>query len=205
MAAVVDGPRWLALCAAGSAAGLVGFALAGPVAAFALCAYAMLATAGFLRIRAGKRDRGRHAALLDRLTGLAADLRAGIPVAAATSDLDPGAARPGRHLVELTAAAVTLSEQTGAPLADLVDRIEADARSTARATASAAAQSAGAQATALLLAALPAGGIGLGYGIGVDPLATLLHTPLGAACTAGAIALQTLGLAWTNRLQPRQP
>ena len=90
-------------------------------------------------------------------------------------------------MAQLTAAAWRLAERTGAPAADLVERIEADARAMDRAAAAAAAQAAGAQATAWLLAALPLGGIGLGYSIGADPLAVLLHTPIGAACAVGAM------------------
>jgi tight adherence protein B len=101
---------------------------------------------------------------------------------------------------ELTAAAWRLAERTGAPVADLVDRIEADARAADRARAAASAQAAGARATAMLLAGLPIGGIALGYAIGADPLRVLLHTPLGAGCVVGALALQLAGLAWADRL-----
>ncbi|GGM32975.1 hypothetical protein GCM10011608_16830 [Micromonospora sonchi] len=104
--------------------------------------------------------------------------------------------RPGR----LAQAAVRLADRTGAPLAELVERIEADVRSTDRGLAAAAAQAAGARATAWLLAALPLGGIGLGYGIGVDPLQVLLHTPIGGGCAIGAVALQVVGLLWADRL-----
>ena len=85
-----------------------------------------------------------------------------------------------------------LADRTGAPLAELVERIEADARATDRGLAAAAAQAAGARATAWLLAALPLGGIGLGYGIGVDPVAVLLHSTVGGACAIVAIALQVV-------------
>jgi tight adherence protein B len=105
-----------------------------------------------------------------------------------------------RRLGELAAAATGLAEATGAPLADLVERIESDARAVDRATTAAAAQAAGAQATAWLLAALPLGGIALGYGIGVDPLHVLLRTPVGAACATAAVLLQLGGLAWADRL-----
>ncbi len=52
----------------------------------------------------------------------------------------------------------------------------------------------------MLLAALPAGGIALGYSIGVHPLQVLLHTGLGAACALGAVLLQCAGLLWADRL-----
>jgi tight adherence protein B len=104
------------------------------------------------------------------------------------------------RIAHLTAAVWRLAERTGAPAADLVERIEADARAADRAGASAAAQAAGAQATAMLLAALPLGGIGLGYSIGTDPLEILLHTRAGAACAVGAVLLQCAGLWWADRL-----
>ena len=194
---------------------VAGFVLGGAVAAVALGVYA---TVGMLLLRRRHGARVRRAArsaLLDQLTGLAADLRAGIPVPAATALLDsfpgltsagaPSTAGGGVGLVALTRAAVALAERTGAPLADLIDRIEADARAGDRARVAAAAQAAGAEATGLMLAALPLAGLGLGYAMGSDPLAILLHTPLGAACALAAIALQTIGLAWSQRLAPRQP
>ena len=51
-----------------------------------------------------------------------------------------------------------------------------------------------------LLAGLPMGGVGLGYAIGADPLAVLLHTPLGVVCAVTAIGLQLAGLAWSARI-----
>jgi tight adherence protein B len=104
------------------------------------------------------------------------------------------------RLERLTSAVWRLAERTGAPAADLVERIEADARAADRAAASASAQAAGAQATALLLAGLPAAGIGLGVMMGANPVEVLLHTPLGAACALGALMLQGAGLLWADRL-----
>ncbi|REF95729.1 tight adherence protein B [Asanoa ferruginea] len=185
-----------------------GYLLGGPVAAVALGLYATVATLFLRRRHAAKAHREARSALLDRLTGLAADLRAGIPMPSALALLDPATtgAGPGAGagLVALARAAATLAERTGAPLAELIDRIEADARAGDRARAAAAAQAAGAQATGLMLAALPVAGLGLGFAIGTDPLAILLHTPLGAACALAAVALQTVGLIWSQHLQPRQ-
>ncbi|WP_325049919.1 type II secretion system F family protein [Micromonospora radicis] len=112
----------------------------------------------------------------------------------------PGPATAADRPGQLAQAAVRLADRTGAPLAELVERIEADARSADRALAAAAAQAAGARATAWLLAALPLGGVALGYGIGVDPLQVLLYTPIGGACAVAAIALQLVGLVWADRL-----
>jgi tight adherence protein B len=166
----------------------------GPVAGVATAAYCGVAVRVLLRWRAARAAARARVRALDALYSLAADLRAGAPVTA-VSIVDGG----GR-LAGLVDALRRVADQTGAPLADLLERVAADARTTDRISAVAAAQAAGAQATAWLLAALPAGGIALGYAIGADPLRVLLHTPLGAGCAAGAIALQVGGLAWADRI-----
>jgi tight adherence protein B len=177
------------------AAGL-GLVSGGPVAAAVVAAYAGLAGRALARRARRKQERAERAAALDGLATLAADLRAGLPPGSAAS----GLGRPEDRIGRLAASVWRLAERTGAPAADLVERIEADARALDRATASAGAQAAGAQATALLLAALPLGGIGLGIAIGADPVGILLHTPLGAGCAVGAVGLQSAGLLWADRL-----
>ncbi|TWJ24506.1 tight adherence protein B [Micromonospora endolithica] len=210
--------------------------------------YGVLGVRGLLRGRAGRRADRERRQRLDRLCGIAADLRAGLPVADTAVPALSGTAVPARagtsgppltgtsgpalggaagpavagaavpalagvggpavagvaagpdRIERLTRAAVDLAERTGAPLAELVERIEDDARCTDRGLAAAAAQAAGARATAWLLAALPLGGVGLGYGIGVDPVAVLLHTPVGGVAAVAAVALQVTGLFWTERL-----
>jgi tight adherence protein B len=197
------------------AAVLVMGALGGVVAGLVTAAYGTLAVRA-VTSRAKERARAaRRRELLDQLTGAASDLRAGLPTGAAIpGDPDPQP-DPGPHtdpgpdphpdrsrdlLRTRVRAAAGLAERTGAPLAELLDRIEADARAGDRARVSAGAQAAGAQATAWLLAGLPAGGLALGYVIGADPLQVLLHTPIGAVCALGAVALQMAGLAWSRRI-----
>ncbi|WP_422753698.1 type II secretion system F family protein [Micromonospora sp. WMMD708] len=204
---LVSGPPRRVLLLAGLVGAGTGGLAAGPVAAILVAGYGMLGARAVHRRRlAGRvgRERRRH---LDRLGALAADLRAGLPVPADTGpSLEPGAARPGDdpartdRLARLTRSAVRLADRTGAPLAELLERVEADARAFDRGLAGAAAQAAGANATALLLAVLPLGGIALGYGIGIDPLAVLLHTPVGAGCALAAMGLQAGGLLWAERL-----
>ncbi|MEU1811010.1 hypothetical protein [Micromonospora aurantiaca (nom. illeg.)] len=177
-----------ALCGA-----VTGALLGGPVAAVVLATYGVLAARAVLRRRTHRTAALAHRRDLDRLAAVAADLRAGLPV---DGGVDDG---PGR-VARLARAAGRLADQTGAPLADLLERIEADARAADRGLAAAAAQAAGARATAWLLAALPLGGIGLGYGIGVDPVAVLLHTPVGAGSAVAAVVLQVGGLLWAERL-----
>src|SRR6266542_215035 len=83
---------------------------------------------------------------------------------------------------------------------DLLGRVEYDLRAAERVRSAVAAQTAGAWTTTWVLAALPAAGAGLGYAMGVDPIRSLLHTPLGAGCTAAALILQCAGLAWVSWL-----
>jgi Flp pilus assembly protein TadB len=174
--------------------------LAGPVAAVVLSGYGTLGVRALLRGRANRHAERARRRALDQLCGLAADLRAGLPVPPSVEIAADGTADGSDRLRRLTSAAVRLADRTGAPLAELVERIEADARATDRGLAGAAAQAAGARATALLLAALPVGGIGLGYGIGVDPVAILLDTTIGGVCAILAVALQAAGLLWAERL-----
>ncbi|MDQ7908358.1 hypothetical protein RB614_27905 [Phytohabitans sp. ZYX-F-186] len=187
-------------------AALTGTLLAGPVAGVVAGGYGVIGVRVVLRRRSARAAAALRTRSLDALCGLAADLRAGLATGGAPSSassvhpLAAPAAIEDRRMAQLAEAAWRLAERTGAPIADLVERIEADARAMDRASASAAAQAAGARATAWLLAALPVGGIALGYSIGADPLAVLLHTPIGAACAVGAIALQAVGLAWADRL-----
>jgi tight adherence protein B len=214
---------------AAAVAAVAGWVAGGAVAALTIAAYAVLGARAAIRRTSARRIASARAAALDDLSALVADLRAGLPPPEAGpgpgSARGPGAgsrpasgARPAafaggqrgerpaegnladRRIAALSGAVWRLAERTGAPAADLMERVESDARAADRARASAAAQAAGAQATALLLAALPVGGIALGYGIGADPLRVLLHTPLGAGCAAGAVLLQSAGLAWAARL-----
>jgi tight adherence protein B len=187
--------------AAGAAAG-AGLIAGGPVAALVAGAYAAVLARGLRRRHTSRLHSRERTEALDALCALAADLRAGLPPAAAgpVTGHSGWRAPQARRLVELAAAATGLAEATGAPLADLVERIESDARAVDRAATAAAAQAAGARATAWLLAALPLGGIALGYGIGVDPLHVLLRTPVGVACATAAVLLQLGGLAWADRL-----
>ncbi|GAB3186379.1 hypothetical protein GCM10027259_50350 [Micromonospora palomenae] len=190
-APLVGRPR-RTLLLVGLVAAALGALAVGPVAGVLLGGYGALGARALLRRRAARYAVGERRRRLDQLCGLAADLRAGLPVPTPDDD--------GDRLASLTRAAVRLADRTGAPLAELLERVEADARALDRGLAAASAQAAGARATALLLAALPLGGIGLGYGIGADPVAVLLHTPVGAVSALTAMGLQIGGLLWAERL-----
>jgi tight adherence protein B len=177
----------------------LGTLLGGVVVGGVAGAYGTVAARLLVRRRAERARTSYRAERLDLLAAAAADLRAGLPTGAALAGIAGagGASDPVRARVR---AAVVLAERTGAPLAEVLERIEADARGTDRARAVAAAQTAGSRATAWLLAGLPLAGIALGYAIGADPLAVLLHTPIGAACAFGAVILQLAGLSWAGRI-----
>jgi tight adherence protein B len=176
-------------------------AVAGPVAALISAGYVATGAVVVAARRRAAADAKAFAAALAAIGAVAADLRAGgdplVSLARVQPALQPAAAsRLSRRL----SAALRVADDTGAPLAELLDRLETDGRTLARARASATAQASGAQATAWLLAALPAAGIALGAGVGADPMHVLLRTPLGAACAGGAMTFQVVGLAWTQRL-----
>lgn len=134
----------------------------------------------------------RRAEALEALAAAAADLRAGAVIAPITL--------PERELDRLARAAQRLSDRTGAPLADLWDRIESHARVLSRVDRAAEAQSAGTRLTVGLLVGLPLAALGLGHAIGVNAFGALLSTSLGTACAALAVCLQLAGLAWSERL-----
>lgn len=197
-------------------------AVAGPMAGALTAGYVAVAARTFYQHRIRQADTAARADLLEQLTIATSNLRAGLPPATALATGPPAAppstastitplsiaataAAPStseavQRLQHRISAAVRLAERTGAPLAEVIERLEIDARSVDWARAAAAGQVAGARATTWLLAALPLGGIGLGYAIGADPLSVLLHTPLGAACALVAFGLQLSGLAWSARI-----
>jgi tight adherence protein B len=184
-----------------AAAAIAAELLAGPVAAVIAAGYVATGAVVVAGRRRAAADAKAFAAALAAVGAVAADLRAGgdplVSLARVQPALQPAAASAMSRRVS---AALRVADETGAPLAELLDRLELDGRTLARARAAATAQASGAQATAWLLAALPAAGIALGTGVGADPVHVLLRTPLGAACAGGAMAFQMLGLGWTGRL-----
>jgi tight adherence protein B len=203
LASLVDRrPRAVAGYAALLAA-LAGGSLGGPVASLAAGAYAAAAVLLWAAARRARAERRAGLIALDLVAGIAADLRAGADPESVVAKSLPSlrdAGRQGAVLADRIGAACRVADAVGARLAELLDRLETDARGITRAQAVAAAQAAGAQATAWLLAALPAAGIGLGYGVGADPLRVLLHTRIGATCAVVAISFQAAGLTWSQRL-----
>lgn len=190
----------------GVAAAMLGSVAGGPVAGVVLGAYGACGAIAAMRRSQHRAEARSLRAAVDAVVGLAAELRAGIPASVALVTAAPMLEGPAVLGADATsvgrrvAAATQLAESTGAPLADVLDRLDAHLRAVDRARGTAAAQAAGARASAGLLAAMPLGGVGLGFLVDTDPLHVLLHTPLGAGCLVGAVGLQLAGLAWSVRL-----
>jgi tight adherence protein B len=188
---VIVGTAVVAAAGAGTAGG--------PGAAAVAAVYGGGAAGLELRRRRADRDAKAVSATLDTVTEMAAELRAGAaPVVVVEAAGPVLAATPSERTSVL--AACEVSERTGAPLADVLDRVEGYLRQSNRLRQSVAAHRAGTRATAVLLAVLPAAGVAVGYGIGADPLRLLFHSTAGAACVAAACVLQVGGLLWTERL-----
>jgi tight adherence protein B len=175
----------------------VGWVAAGPVLAAVLALYGGAAAALALRHRRTVLHQRAETAAIDSVAELVGDLRAGAsPAALALS----GSGEPVAVAHGAVSVAVAVSERTGAPLADVLDRVETQLRQTQRMRRTADSHGAGTRATAFLLAILPIGGVGLGYVIGADPLALLFRTRFGGGCALIAVLLQLAGLVWSDRL-----
>lgn len=198
---VVSRPWWTGVGVAVGAGG-AGYAVGGPVLGFVVGVYGTLGLGGWrAAVRRGRGDRS-YAALLDGLDDAIGDLRAGLMVARWPVPAD-ARRRGGGRVVEAAgrvAAAYRISEALGTPLADVLERVDADLRATRRLSDSVRSETAGARATAVLLVGLPVLGLAMGAGLGADPVHTLLHTGIGAACAGGAVLLHVAGLVWTERL-----
>jgi tight adherence protein B len=198
-------PRWTAGPFGATVGAAVGTLAGGPVAGAVVAIYGGVAGWALTRSLARRDDSASWRRAVDAVAALAAELRAGqstgVALAAATGLQSPTTVGEGAGIVaERVTAAVRVAESSGAPLADVLERLENHLRAVDRARAAAAAQAAGARVSALLLAAMPLAGVGLGGVIGVDPAPVLFRTRLGAACLFGAVLLQLAGLAWATRL-----
>ncbi|UTT68995.1 hypothetical protein NMQ03_17560 [Arthrobacter sp. DNA4] len=107
--------------------------------------------------------------------------------------------REARTWLEL-AACFDIAEASGCALADMLTRFAAQLEAEDDADAARQTALAGPKATVRLLTWLPLMGLGLGAALGVDPLATLLGTPLGLAALFGGVVLTVTGRAWSARL-----
>jgi tight adherence protein B len=118
----------------------------------------------------------------------------------AATELRRVAAVPGCAPLVAVAAAWSVTERVGGPVADVLDRIGAGLEAEHAHRESIEAALAGPRATTMLLAVLPLLGVALGRSMGADPLGLLLHRPLGWALLTAAGLLETAGLWWMRRI-----
>lgn len=199
-------PRGTTMLVTAVGVGFVGLVVGGPVGGLVLATYGGTAAALAIRWARARQAEGSRRAAVDAVAAVAAELRAGASVGSAMTAVAgtlQGPAVVGRDAVmvaQRVTAAMRLAQSSGAPLADVLDRLDIHLRAVDRARGAASAQVAGVRASASLLAAMPLAGVGLGFVVGTDPLDVLLRTVLGAACLCGALVLQLAGLAWAIRL-----
>jgi tight adherence protein B len=167
------------------------------------------------------------AALTEGLGALAAELRSGRSLAAATDAAAvacgddecgraltravraPAPAPPasGRtdvpQALQRISAAVLLSTRTGCSLAGVLGAVEDDLRARRRHRAELRTATAGPGASAMVLAGLPVLGLAMGSGVGADPWRVLTTTGTGQVLLVAGVALELAGLAWSRRLIQR--
>jgi tight adherence protein B len=210
----------LLLACGGAAAAVV--AVAGPVLGAAVLVASGTVARLLIVAWRGRQAARRESDLLAALRLLAAELDAGSrPGAAfaAAADVCP------EHRDELTTSARACAEgrdppltapalqglarawavamATGAPMADVVRRVADDVAARIEQRRAVNAAVAGARSSALLLAALPVLGLLLGAAMQARPLDVLLRTPAGQLLGLAGVALDALGLLWTQVLVAR--
>lgn len=164
----------------------------------------------------------RRAAEGEWLDALAAELGAGrdpasalvaVPASASVCPRALAAARSGGDVARAmlgdgersptlrsTAACWEVASGSGAGLAASLVVLADSAREDERVRAELEAGVAEPRATALVLACLPAVGMALGAGLGAQPLAWLLGTPVGRAVLAAGLLLEAAGAVWAWRI-----
>ena len=110
------------------------------------------------------------------------------------------AERPGRRALRSLAACWYAADRHGIALADAVTGIEEGLRAESARLRATEVELAGIRATILLLAALPLFGFAMGVSLGANPLDTLLHNTFGQLSLVFGVALDLIGLLWTDRL-----
>lgn len=104
-----------------------------------------------------------------------------------------------RHAAAVVAGA-RLAARTGAPLAEVLERVGASLAEDEAVEGQRRAALAGPQATVRVLAWLPAVGVALGWSLGADPVGVLLDGGMGTVLLLGAGGLTWLGRRWSGRL-----
>jgi tight adherence protein B len=194
----------------------------------ALGVVAVGAAAGAWRMTARGRERRVAQERADRVVevceALAGELRAGQPPLRALrhcvevwSELEPVATAgelgadvpralrklaslPGASGLAEVASAWQVSHGSGGTMALALGRVAESSRRSRAAQRLVASELASAQATARLVAVLPVAVLAMGSGLGGDPWAFLLNTPVGLGCLALGLVLAYTGLTWIERI-----
>lgn len=110
------------------------------------------------------------------------------------------AERPGQAGLASLAAAWELSQHSGAPIADSVDRVADELDASEAIFAAVAVEVTGARTTGHVMAVLPFVGLGLGYVGGGDPVSFLMGHPLGEILFVIGVLLAVAGVWWLEKL-----
>ncbi|MDO9378153.1 MAG: type II secretion system F family protein [Nocardioidaceae bacterium] len=176
------------------------------------------------RQRARAEATTRRDAVAELCDALVAALGAGVPAETALSDLagdwpflrpvartaglggdvpaawrDVARQRGGADLGHV-AAAWEVSTRTGSPLAATVARIAGALRDTQEVRREVESSLGPSRATARLLAVLPVLGLGLGAGLGGDPLSMMASSVPVAGCVLVGVGLAVTGVVWVERV-----
>ena len=133
------------------------------------------------------------------MAGCARQARAGLPVGQALSDMQVRRLHSRKRLAEL-AACWQVSEVTGAPLIEVLERLAHYYENDIDLYQARQSAMSGPKSTAHLLSWLPLLGLGLGLLMGTNPLGVLCGSALGALAAVFGLALACAGRMWTGRL-----
>lgn len=106
----------------------------------------------------------------------------------------------GHHGLVHLAAAWELSQRTGAPVADIVERVAEELREDEAMAAGVATEVAGARTTGRVMAVLPLAGLGLGFAAGGNPLTFIATTWIGEVLFVAGVGLAAVGVWWLEKL-----
>lgn len=172
---------------------------------------------GRRRLRRSRAEAGPELSVV--LSLAAAQLRAGAPpsetwarvlgrptarVPSVDQLVGTSARRPGQlQRAAAVVAAARLSDDLGAPLAGVLDRVATGLAADEECEGERRAALAGPRATAQVLAWLPLLGLVLGMALGANPVVVVLGGGLGTVAAAAGVGLVVIGRWWTRALLAR--
>ncbi|MDT4894058.1 MAG: tight adherence protein [Pseudonocardiales bacterium] len=216
----IDAARIPAIAAGGALTAVA----AGPLVGAATAAVLAVVMSTVRSAVSRRRRRSTDTALLAALRLLVAELDAGArPVAAieAAADAAPHAASLLREIATAVASgadpasavagtavasvgrAWAVASRSGAPVADVLNRVADDLATGLDLGRRLDAELAGARASCVLVAVLPVFGVALGAAMGAAPLSVLTGTSWGRVVASVGLLLDAAGLWWSERITSR--